>query len=133
MVYTFRFCLFKMLFFHNSKVFGFCIIHILYTGCAKIKKKTIPAPKVYSAEKWREQTGWECAVRGSSWPFVLCVIVGRYYDRNSVFTARYELHSYGYISLSRVTGYQFLCLRYGVLGQKATKKARNGGEPRGAC
>ena len=30
--------------FHNSDVFGFSIIHILYTGCAKIKK--IPAPKV---------------------------------------------------------------------------------------
>jgi len=25
--------------FGNSNVFGFCIIHILYTGCAKIKKK----------------------------------------------------------------------------------------------
>jgi len=25
-------------FFHNSNVFGSCIIHILYTGCAKIKK-----------------------------------------------------------------------------------------------
>ena len=25
--------------FHNSNVFGFCIIHILYKGCAKIKKK----------------------------------------------------------------------------------------------
>ena len=24
--------------FHNSKVFGSCIIHILYTGCAKVKK-----------------------------------------------------------------------------------------------
>ena len=22
--------------FHNSNVFGYCIIHILYTGCAKI-------------------------------------------------------------------------------------------------
>ena len=31
--------------FHNSKVFGSCIIHILYTGCAKIKRKIIPAPK----------------------------------------------------------------------------------------
>ena len=30
--------------FHNSKVFGSCIIHILYTGCARIKK-IIPAPK----------------------------------------------------------------------------------------
>ena len=24
--------------FHNVNLFGFCIIHILYTGCAKIKK-----------------------------------------------------------------------------------------------
>ena len=24
--------------FHNAKLFGSCIIHILYTGCAKIKK-----------------------------------------------------------------------------------------------
>jgi len=24
--------------FHNSNVFGSCIIHNLYTGCAKIKK-----------------------------------------------------------------------------------------------
>ena len=31
--------------FHNSKVFGSCIIHILYTRWAKIKKKIIPAPK----------------------------------------------------------------------------------------
>jgi hypothetical protein len=26
-------------FLYNSNVFGFCIIHILYRGCAKIKKK----------------------------------------------------------------------------------------------
>ena len=38
MVYTLRFFLFKMQFFHNSNVFGSCIIHTLYTGCAKIKK-----------------------------------------------------------------------------------------------
>ena len=30
--------------FHNSNVFGYCFIHSLYTGCAKIKK-IIPAPK----------------------------------------------------------------------------------------
>jgi len=30
--------------FHNSNIFGSCIIHILYTGCAKIKK-IMPAPK----------------------------------------------------------------------------------------
>ena len=41
MVYTLRF--FPSLIcslFHNSNVFGSCIIHILYTGCAKIKKKS---------------------------------------------------------------------------------------------
>ena len=30
MVYILRFFLFKMKFFHNSNVFGSCIIHILY-------------------------------------------------------------------------------------------------------
>jgi hypothetical protein len=33
--------------FHNSNVFGSCIIHILYTECAKIKK-IFPAPKGYN-------------------------------------------------------------------------------------
>ena len=40
MVYTLRFFLSsKRSLFHNSNVFGSCIIHILYTVCAKIKKK----------------------------------------------------------------------------------------------
>jgi len=30
---------------YEIKKFGSCIIHILYTGCAKIKKIIIPAPK----------------------------------------------------------------------------------------
>ena len=38
MVYTFRFFLFKCSLFHNANLFRPCIIHILYTGCAKIKK-----------------------------------------------------------------------------------------------
>jgi len=37
MVYTFRFFSSKCSLFHNSNVFGSCIIHILYTGCAKKK------------------------------------------------------------------------------------------------
>jgi hypothetical protein len=45
MVYTLLFSSSsKCSLFHNYKVFGSCIIHILYTGCAKIKK-IIPAPK----------------------------------------------------------------------------------------
>jgi len=39
MVYTLRFFpSSKCSLFHNSNVFGSCIIHILYAGCAKIKK-----------------------------------------------------------------------------------------------
>jgi len=45
MVYSLRFFFSsKCSLFHNSNVFYSCIIHILYTGCAKIKK-IIPAPK----------------------------------------------------------------------------------------
>ena len=48
MVYTLRFfSSSKCSLFHNSNVFGSCIIQILYTGCAKIKKKMIPARKGY--------------------------------------------------------------------------------------
>ena len=46
MVYTLRFFFtLKCSLFHNSNVFGSRISHILYTGCAKIYKKIIPAPK----------------------------------------------------------------------------------------
>jgi len=39
MVYTLRFfSSSKCSLFHNCNVFGSCIIHVLYTGCAKIKK-----------------------------------------------------------------------------------------------
>ena len=39
MAYTLRVFPFKMqFFFHNSKVFGSCIIHILYTGVLKLKE-----------------------------------------------------------------------------------------------
>ena len=38
MVYTLRFFPSKCSLFHNSKFFGSCNIHILYTVCAKIKK-----------------------------------------------------------------------------------------------
>ena len=43
MVYALRFFSSKCSFFHISNVFSSCIIHILYTGCAKIKNN--PTPK----------------------------------------------------------------------------------------
>ena len=48
MVYTVRFFLFKMQCF--IILFGSCIIHILYTGCAKIKKKS-GAKRLISSEQ----------------------------------------------------------------------------------
>ena len=44
--FTVRFFSSKWSLFHNSNVFVSCFIQILYTVCAKIKKKIIPAPKV---------------------------------------------------------------------------------------
>jgi len=43
MLYTLRFFSSKCSLFHNANVFGFCIIHILYIGCAKIKKNNSSA------------------------------------------------------------------------------------------
>ena len=39
MIYTLCFFSSKYSLFHNANVFGSCFIHILYTECAKIKKK----------------------------------------------------------------------------------------------
>jgi len=47
MVYTLRFFFSSVCsLFHNSNVFGSCIIHILYTGCAKIKKNNSSAKRL---------------------------------------------------------------------------------------
>ena len=45
MVYTLRFFA-KCSFFYNSNIFGSCVIHILYTVCAKIKKNNSGAKKL---------------------------------------------------------------------------------------
>ena len=39
MLYNIHFFSSKCRLFHNATLFGFCITHILNTGCAKIKKK----------------------------------------------------------------------------------------------
>ena len=39
MLHTLRFFSSKCRLFHNANFFGSCVIHVLYTGCAKIKKK----------------------------------------------------------------------------------------------
>jgi len=46
MVYTLRFFSLKCSLFHNSNLFGSCVIHILYTGCAKIYKNNSGAKRL---------------------------------------------------------------------------------------
>ena len=53
MVYTLRFFFSsKCSLFHNSNVFGSCIIHILCTECAKIKKKSGTKRLMAANEFW---------------------------------------------------------------------------------
>jgi len=47
MVYTLRFFFSsKCSLFHNPNIFGSCIIHILYTGCVKIKENNSGARRL---------------------------------------------------------------------------------------
>jgi len=44
--------------FHNANLFGSCIIHILYTGCAKIKKNNSGAKRLsrlLPPWRWRQK------------------------------------------------------------------------------
>jgi hypothetical protein len=50
----------KCSFFHNSNVFGSCIIHILYTGRAKIKKNNSDAKRLIRKWNWPFVNGGEC-------------------------------------------------------------------------
>ena len=45
MLYTLLFFSSKCSLVHNANLFGSCIIHVLYTGCAEIKKKNISNAK----------------------------------------------------------------------------------------
>ena len=69
MLYTLRFFSSKCSLFHNANLFGSCIIHILYTGCAEIKKNTSGA-KVLNvwckkSEEVAEKEWWcDTLVRG---------------------------------------------------------------------
>jgi hypothetical protein len=46
MLCTLHFFSSKCSLFHNANLFGSCVIHILYTGCAKIKKKCFRRQRV---------------------------------------------------------------------------------------
>ena len=52
MLHTLRFFSSKCLLFHNATFFGSCVIHILYTECAKIKKKKFRRQRVNYPTPW---------------------------------------------------------------------------------
>ena len=51
MLYNLHFFSSKCRLFHNATLFGFCITHILNTGCAKIWRKKI------RRQKFKESSG----------------------------------------------------------------------------
>jgi hypothetical protein len=70
--------------FHNSSVFGSCIIHILYTGCAKIKKKYSGAKRlicVGGTERYGDDASEHGSVRVNYIEAWMCIakITDRYY------------------------------------------------------
>jgi hypothetical protein len=52
-IYSTFFSSSKCSLFHNSNIFGSCIIHILYTGCAKIKKNNSGTKRLMTVDKKR--------------------------------------------------------------------------------
>ena len=60
MPYTLRFFSSKCSLFHNANLFGFCIIHILHTGCAEIKKNNSGAKVLMYFVKYTYMTQTLC-------------------------------------------------------------------------
>ena len=58
MLYTLRFFSLKCSLFHNSNLFGSCIIHILYTECAKIKKNNSGAKSLRALYRQTTHNPW---------------------------------------------------------------------------
>ena len=57
MIYSPFFSSSKCSLFHNSNEFGSCIIHILYTGCAKIEKNNSGAKRLNASYNGQTMRG----------------------------------------------------------------------------
>jgi hypothetical protein len=84
------------IFFHNSNVFGSCIIHILYTGCAKVLKNNSGAKRLifhlYSLSFWLKYVFFIlCAQAGKA--VVSFSKVGEPAGQARMLVGRAELHS----------------------------------------
>ena len=96
MLYTLRFFSSKCSLFHNANLFRSCIIHILYTGCAKIKKNNSGAKGLRAASLIE-------TCRGLLTKYINrkhCYLVGSYYTDISRCTVNKTL---------KLTGPVFLC------------------------
>ena len=69
MVYTLCFFSSKFSLFHNSNVFGSCIIRILYTGCAKTKKNNSGSKRLILKNNAVSSSNQNYTYRGS--PFIV--------------------------------------------------------------
>ena len=61
------FFLLKCSLFHNSNVFGSCFIRILYTGCAKIKKKKFRRQKINIPKYYYDSYVLYCCGKCECW------------------------------------------------------------------
>ena len=64
----------KCTLFHNSNVFGSCVIHILHTGCAKIKKNNSGAKRLIRRSLFFRGWMWTLGVHIT----VVCFIILTY-------------------------------------------------------
>ena len=69
MLYNLHFFYSKCRLFHNAALFGFCITHILNTGCAKIWKKKSVAKRLMVCEMKDETQAWL-----SHYAIVVCIL-----------------------------------------------------------
>ena len=53
--------------FHNATLFGFCITHILNTGCAKIWKKKSVAKRLNTIKAWKSRSRTQCPRDRNAW------------------------------------------------------------------
>jgi len=79
MVYTLRFFLSsKCSLFHNSKVFGSWIIHMLYTGVLKLKKNNSGAKRLRAASRLRRLDNR--MAKTTNWGASSCWVLREYYS-----------------------------------------------------
>jgi len=86
MLYTVRFFSSKCSLFHNSNVFVSCFIHILYTGCANLKK-LFRHQKVKALSCNRNFSGKAISITYSECVFVALVIQRATRRRRFIFSA----------------------------------------------